>query len=209
MSKRSLLALELILVFVAPPTLIFYGVLPRRPLPYLLVGFLCALVYLRKDSGFDGRTLIRWRGADGRRAVLEACALALGVLGLGVLLEPEKVLLFPQTRPGLFMLVVCLYPLLSAYPQEVIFRPFFFRRYRPLFPTDDAMIMASAFVFAFVHIIFFSPLSFLLSFIGGAVFARRYHRTGQLLPVAIQHAILGIAIFAFGLGHHFYHGARP
>ena len=143
MSKRSLLALELILVFVAPPTLIFYGVLPRRPLPYLLVGFLCALVYLRKDSGFDGRTLIRWRGADGRRAVLEACALALGVLGLGVLLEPEKVLLFPQTRPGLFMLVVCLYPLLSAYPQEVIFRPFFFRRYRPLFQRGDASGVAS------------------------------------------------------------------
>ena len=89
----------------------------------------------------------------------------------------------------------------------MIFRSFFFRRYAPLFLTRDAMVLASALVFAFVHIIFFSQLSFLLSFIGGVVFAKRYERDGELLPVAVQHAILGIAIFSFGLGRHFYHAA--
>ena len=100
MPNRTRLALELFLLFIAPPILMFCGMLPRAPFPYLLAGFIGSLVVLRRDGTFDQRTLLNWRARGLRPAVMEALALSVGVLVLGVLLEPASVLQFPLTRPG-------------------------------------------------------------------------------------------------------------
>ena len=41
-------------------------------------------------------------------------------------------LVLPRQRPGLRLLVLLLYPLLSVYPQELLYRTFFFQRYGAL-----------------------------------------------------------------------------
>jgi membrane protease YdiL (CAAX protease family) len=100
-----------------------------------------------------------------------------------------------------------LYPLLSVCPQGIIYRGFFFARYRELFPSGMALLLASAAVFSFSHIIFRNPWSVLLTFIAGLLFAWRYEATGSLLAGNLEHALYGCYMFTVGLGALFYHGA--
>jgi uncharacterized protein len=68
--------------------------------------------------------------------------------------------------------------------------------------------VASALAFGFVHIIFGSWISVVLSTIGGLLFALTYMKSGSLLLTCIEHALFGDFIFTIGLGQFFYHGAR-
>jgi uncharacterized protein len=48
---------------------------------------------------------------------------------------------------------------LSVYPQGIIYRAFFFERYRGLFPGPAMLIVVSAAAFSFAHIIFRNPIA--------------------------------------------------
>jgi hypothetical protein len=78
-------------------------------------------------------------------------------------LAPELFLNFPRSNPLLWSLVMVLYPVLSVYPQGIIYRAFLFGRYRDLFGSGYAMVLASAIWFAYVHIVFRNPLALGLS----------------------------------------------
>ncbi len=105
------------------------------------------------------------------------------------------------------MMVMCLYPLLSVVPQEIIFRPFFFRRFEPLFPRPWLMLAASAITFGFAHVLFQNWVAVLMCMAGGLIFAITYQRTRSLAVVWFEHALYGCFIFTIGLGTYFYHGS--
>jgi membrane protease YdiL (CAAX protease family) len=100
-----------------------------------------------------------------------------------------------------------LYPALSVYPQELIFRSFLFHRYAPVFGEGVGLVAASAAAFGYVHIIFGSWFSVVASGIGGWIFATRYLRTQSLFTASAEHSVYGILVFTIGLGRYFYHGA--
>jgi membrane protease YdiL (CAAX protease family) len=114
--------------------------------PLLLVAGLFSWLWLKRQPGYDLKRL--WIGPAFSRHILPRIALfvPLGVLltGLSYWILPDYFLVFPRYTPLIWALVMVLYPVLSAYPQELVFRAFFFERYRPLFKTDFAMILASA-----------------------------------------------------------------
>ena len=209
MGRRAQLALEILVFFILVPALIFFHRLPRQPLLYIVGGLAAALWLLRREPEADRAAIFRVEGAwpEVRRSLLRCAVFAVPLVAIAFLVEPGRFFSFPRERPGIWAAVVVLYPFLSAFPQEVIFRAFFFRRYRPLFSDADGMVIASAFFFAFTHIIFFSPLSFALSFFGGMLFGDRYRKTGMLIVPTVEHSLLGLTIFTAGLGRHFYHGA--
>ena len=95
------------------------------------------------------------------------------------------------------------YPLLAVYPQELIYRAFLFRRYRSLFPSEKAMIHASALVFGFGHIIYGNVPAVVLTLIGGYLFALTYQRSKSILTVSIEHAhaLYGCLLYTVGFGH--------
>jgi membrane protease YdiL (CAAX protease family) len=99
-----------------------------------------------------------------------------------------------------------LYPVLSVYPQGIIYRSFLMHRYSPLFPSQWAMILVSAIAFAWLHIIFRNSLAIVLTFGGGLLFAWRYQSTNSLLTSSFEHALYGCWLFTLGLGQYFYHG---
>ncbi len=96
------------------------------------------------------------------------------------------------------------YPLLSVYPQNVVYRAFVFHRYRGLFADEAVVIWASAAAFAWAHVIFHNPMALLLTFAGGLIFAQTYRRHRSLLLVSIEHALYGLLVFTIGLGHALY-----
>jgi uncharacterized protein len=101
-----------------------------------------------------------------------------------------------------------LYPVLSVYPQGIIYRAFFFERYRILFPNPAVLIVVSALAFSFAHIIFRNPVALIFTLVGGLLFAWRYAATGSLLTSSFEHALYGCWMFTVGLGQYFYKGAR-
>jgi membrane protease YdiL (CAAX protease family) len=100
--------------------------------------------------------------------------------------------------------MVLLYPFLSAFPQELIFREFFFYRYRNLFRKPQILIAVNIIVFAFAHVYFMNWIVIVFTLVGGALFALTYHQTRSLLVVTLEHSIYGLVILSSGLWEYFY-----
>lgn len=171
----------------------------------LLVAGALAFWHLRRQPGVD-----LW-GARGVRPALRSILLtwaAAAVVGVAVVavVRPGSLFDLPREAPWLWLAVAVFYPLLSVYPQEVLFRAFLLHRYAPVFGTGWAAAAASAVAFGFAHVIFGSVWSVLLTLAGGALFARRYQRTGSLLAACVEHSLYGVLAFTIGLGDLFYHG---
>lgn len=208
MAKPLYLTLEFLVLFVGLPLLIFYRALPNLPIPYLLVIALVGTLVLRYDQSFDFDRLLSTRGM-GRYVpwlVLRDTAFMV-LLGLAVrVFAPQLLFSLVKSSPGFWAIIMVLYPLVSVYPQELLYRVFFFHRYRLLFGSGKAMILASACAFGFAHVIFGNWLAIVLCAIGGLLFAITYHQSGSLLLACIDHALFGNFIFTIGLGRFFYHG---
>lgn len=204
-------AVEFVILFILLPLALGWHseVMRRWIIPQLLAFTAFCLWLLLRDSGFDRRQLTawprRWRPCLARIIVLlltggaAVLALAFGLPGV----EPFAL---PRERPVLWVAVLLLYPVLSALPQEFIFRVFFFHRYRPLFPAPWQLALASAFVFALAHLVLGNWVALWLSLAGGLLFAYTYAKTGSLALVTLEHGLWGNWLFTLGLGAYFYGG---
>jgi uncharacterized protein len=79
-------------------------------------------------------------------------------------------------------------------------------RYHELVSSPAAVILLSAATFSFMHIIFRNPIAMALTFLGGILFAWRYHHSGSLAAATFEHALYGCLLFSLGLGEYFYRG---
>lgn len=207
MSRSSLIA-ELVLLFIALPLGYRFSPvrIPALPLLWLISGY--ALFQLLRDPRFPRTRL--WNAsalAPHLISILVIFAASALVLWFGVhFIAPQLEWSFVRQRPGFWAIVMVAYPILSVYPQGVLYRAFFFERYAALFPGRWSMILASAAAFAFLHIILRNPLAPALTFAGGLLFAYRYAQTGSLAASSFEHAFYGCWLFTLGLGAYFYHG---
>jgi membrane protease YdiL (CAAX protease family) len=210
MTRILLLAFEFSAIFIGIPLLIYYRVIPNVAIPYLLLGALAAFLYLRHDPAFDSSLIIQWSKIRPLfLPLLLRDAVLLLLLGLAVrFFAPDLLFSFFKRAPAFWALVMLLYPLLSVYPQELLYRAFVFHRYQPLFGNGWAMLLASALAFGFVHIIFGNWLAVGLCVLGGFLFSFTYQQSGSLFLTCFDHAIFGNFIFTIGLGKFFYHGSR-
>lgn len=184
--------------------------LPGMLIPTLLAGMAFCLVLLLRDSAFDRAQLWNLRAAVRRLPAIIAIFLAGAALVTiaTLVLRSEGFAALPRQRPLVWAAIMVGYPLLSVYPQEVIYRVFFFHRYAALFPTPAWMIAANAAAFAYAHILFQNPLAITLTLVGGGLFAWTYHRTRSAAAVWVEHTLYGCLLFTVGLGEFFYIGAR-
>lgn len=130
------------------------------------------------------------------------CAIAL--TGLLFVLVPERFLSFPLERPGMWMLVMICYPIISVLPQELVYRSLYHHRYAKLFPTEFSQLMMAGIIFGWAHVMFLNFVSPLLCAFGGILFSRTYMKHKSLALVVIEHALYGCFIFTLGLGVYFY-----
>ena len=207
---RIALVAELLAAFFVVPLLIYWRVVPNAPIPFLLLLAAGAAWALRRDPSFDRSRL--WNVKDAKKAlkpVLFRDAVLIIILGLAVrYFAPDLLFSFVKRAPVFWVVIMFLYPLFSVYPQELLFRAYFFHRYKSLFGDTPLMILASAFTFAFVHIVFHNWVAVVLSFAGGILFSLTYQQSGSLLLACVDHTLFGNFIFTIGLGQYFFHAAR-
>jgi membrane protease YdiL (CAAX protease family) len=102
--------------------------------------------------------------------------------------------------------MIVLYPVFSALPQEIIYRAFFFQKYSKFLKNDNLIVISSALLFSYLHIIFHNPVAVIFTLIGGFFFAKTYSETKSLFSTSFEHALYGNYIFTLGLGRYFYEG---
>ena len=207
---RLRLWVELAVLFVLGPML-YVAAAPGAGVlfPALWAWAVFSLVLLLWDRSFPRREL--WNAAGLRRAwwpMLARFIVLGGLLTLAVwAVTPERLFDLPRRNPGLWLAIMVFYPLLSVYPQEVIFRAFLFQRYRPLVGSGVAMVLLSAAAFGWVHIVFGHWVSVVLTLVGGLLFARTFARSKSVAAASVEHALYGCLVFTIGLNSYFYSGA--
>ncbi len=205
---RFALILEFFVLFVVLPLVYRFSRVRFPALLLLWAAAVYALWQLLRDPHFDRHRLWNAGEIPGRvmwiLCIFAAVALT---LWLGVRqFVPDLEWNFVRRSQGFWAVVMVLYPVLSVYPQGLLYRAFFFERYAVLFPGKWAMIVASALAFAFMHLVFRNVLAVALTFAGGLLFAARYAETASLATSCFEHALYGCWLFTVGLGQYFYHG---
>ena len=103
-------------------------------------------------------------------------------------------------KPFMWIAILFIYSLFSVYPQELIFRTFYFQRYESFFKSKASLIFINAVVFSLAHLFFRNTLVLVLTFLGGLLFAMTFYKSKSTLFVTIEHAIYGCWLFTVGMG---------
>jgi uncharacterized protein len=209
---------ELIAIFVIFPAYLAFAPavgLPRVPwAPVLLVVCAGAALWLVRVAGMRGRELLVGPDRALERAALRPLLLRFVVATFALtvliaLVSPERLFGLVRERPQLWAAILVFYPLFSVYPQELLFRAFFFKRYGPVLGSERLTMTVNALAFGWAHVFFPSPIiAVALTIAGGWLFASTYRKTGSLRLAWLEHALYGNLIFTVGLGEFFFSGRR-
>ncbi len=206
---RGRLWVEFVALFFGVPVAIA-AILPASSMfPVLFAATALGVVLLHRTPGFawsELRGRVDWRVVAGFAAVTLACAFVVSWVTTG-----GRPFAFAAANPGLMVAILILYPVLSALPQELVFRPLFFRRYGPILPDGAAGLILNAAVFSFAHLMYWSWIVTAMTFAGGLAFAWAYRVRGSFPLAVVLHGVAGPILFLLGLGMFFYSGnvSRP
>lgn len=197
---------EFVLLFIFLPLVYYFNLLPFPKIGTLMaVTALCILI-LKLDPSCKLGNMISWpeHRIDWKKIMIRSAGVASGIFVLVIVSHPETLFSFPKELPGVWIAVMALYPVVSVLPQEVIYRVYFFERYRSVISGETQLVMLNAFSFAFLHIIYDNWWAVALSFVGGIIFSRTYQKSQSLWWVSLEHAVYGWLIFTIGMGEYFY-----
>jgi hypothetical protein len=203
---RIWLTLEFFILFFGIPILIYLDKDLIHPSIIIIPVLFFIFVLLRRTSDFRWSELVRWSIPPKVLAmnglILVICTIM--VLGYVHFFDRANLFNLPRAHPWLYLALCLFYPVFSAYGQEIIYRTFLKKRYSRILPKEWHFVVASAITFSFVHIVYYDPLSMILTFIGGLYFARVYQQTGSVLFSSVMHGLFGIMFFGIGMGQYFW-----
>ena len=145
------------LFWLAPAILfVFREQLAPLILPFIVtVAVICSIILWQDD-----KIQKQWRRAkDLRRKhfnpLWQTFAILASLVALFTYLyTPETFLDFPLNHTMSWILILMIYPLLSVIPQEVIFRVYFFHRFKRLFTSKISRAWLSSLSFGFAHLVY-------------------------------------------------------
>jgi membrane protease YdiL (CAAX protease family) len=205
-SRRSV---EFVLLFLTLPLAVAFVQPALIPPLAVLLAVACGAFLALRRLPFDCRRLWRPTRADVASLgfiLLRWLAATAVLVALVALFLPDRLFHLPRASPLAWLELLAVYPLLSVLPQEVLYRAYFFQRYRALFGNGTKLILANAAVFAALHLVFANFVALALTFVGGLLFARTYRQSGRLPLVVFEHALYGWTVFTIGLDPYFLGG---
>ncbi len=202
MRRSLMLWIEFGIIFVMLPILAWMNLF-KFPKFFLLFAVLVyCILMLITDKSFDRSKFWNRRGFKIRLILPKIVIVTLFLAAYTIVFEREFLFWIPKHNLRLWVVIMVLYPILSAYPQELIYRTYFFERYRRIF--GKYLDILSIVAFCFLHIIYDNWIALVFSFAGGYMFTRTYRKSGSLALTAFEHAIYGALVFTLGLGKYFY-----
>ena len=201
MTSTNYKRLELVALFVVMPVSL------ALPIPILVklvsggLGFFYALFVLFRIERvtFEVTKGINWK-RFWRSTTAQLFVIALLTIVYVLLVDASKLFIVLRTKPLLWLVILFVYSIFSVYPQELIYRTFFFKRYSSLFKNENLFLVLNAALFSLAHVFFRNTLVIVLTFLGGILFALTFKRTKSTTLVSIEHAIYGCWLFTVGMG---------
>jgi len=201
MKHLSYLSAEFFLLFIVLPLSFALSYPVWLKAIFALLGFLYIIYVLIRVERISFRIEknVAWRSFL-KRLLITFLAVAV-ITTLFVWISDASALFYvPLNKPGLYIIILLVYTILSVWPQEIIYRTFFIKRYEKLFRSKSLLIFINAIVFSLAHIFFRNTLVTILTFLGGLLFALSYLKFRSTTLVSIEHALYGNWLFTVGMG---------
>ena len=194
--------IELLVIFIIIPVSFLFNYSPKIKLIIGVFGFIYIGFVLSKieKNIFRIQKNIEWK-QFWTQTLLKFIVLAVITIIFVWFTNKENLFVVLINKPKLWLMILFFYTFFSVYPQELIYRTFFFQRYQSLFKNEFLLIIINAIVFSLAHIFFKNSLVLFLTFIGGIIFAYTYKKTKSTVLVSIEHAIYGCWLFTVGMGN--------
>lgn len=203
-SKFRLIS-EIIILFIIVPVLLAVYKLKIPLMLVLLVFGILIFLFLKYDDSFDLKKIKKFNlsAKQLRKMIAVFLFSAVIMVMLIYIIDKNRLFLLVKKVPWLLLLISVFYPLFSVIPQTLIYRLFFFHRYKKLYKNDTLKIIFSALFFAFGHLLYKNVLVLLLAFVAGLIFSYHYYKTKSFWISVIEHSLYGVWLFASGLGYFF------
>ena len=210
--EKIQLWIEFILLYIGLPVAVALWFPNWSAIPVLWGGGLAAWGLLKAKSTTKQEPLLfkdvdpvsLWKAVVIVLARFALCAALL--TGLLYWRHPDWLLAFPKTMTDRWAIVIVLYPILSVFPQVIVYRVLFVKRYSSLFGYKPVAWMVGAFVFSLAHLTFWNSFSMAATFAGGLLFIRTYQKTRSVWLNVLEHSLYGDFLFTIGWGVYFFHG---
>ncbi|UZO79725.1 CPBP family intramembrane metalloprotease [Aquimarina sp. ERC-38] len=193
--------LELIGLFILLPVSFLWSYPIYIKMVLVIIGLLYIIIRLKRAGAihFD-KTVLNQNAPFWKRLGIQLLLLIIITTVYVYIEAPDKLFSVPLKKPGLWLVILAVYTFLSVWPQEVIYRTYFFKRFEVIFKNKWVLILVNGLLFSLAHIFFKNVLVLVLTFIGGILFAYTYFTTRSTLLVSIEHAIYGNWLFTVGMG---------
>tara|TARA_B100000809_G_C15127564_1_gene526933 strand:+ start:1347 stop:1982 length:636 start_codon:yes stop_codon:yes gene_type:complete len=200
-SKHIFLVTELVSLFVVIPIILSLNIHPFIKLTPVLIGVLYCIYTSIKQHLFSLKELLEIK----LHKVWKPITIQIGLFVIGSTLlmyffNNENLFIVLRKNWVIWLAITFFYSVFSVYPQEFLYRTFFFKRYSILFKNSSVLIVINALVFSIAHLVFNNLLVLGLTFIGGILFAFTYNKSKSLLLTSIEHAFYGSWLFTLGMG---------
>ncbi len=201
MHLSKYLATEFFVLFIALPLSLLLPYDFRIKGASILVAFIYLLfvMFKKTEVRFKLHKEIDWQ-AFGKTTVIKFFGIAVITTLYVYIMDASALFCVPRNKPDVWVTILFVYTFLSVWPQEVIYRTFFFERYKTLFTNKKIFIFVNAIVFSMAHLFLRNTLVTVLTFIGGLLFAYTYMQTKSTTLVSIEHAAYGNWLFTVGMG---------
>lgn len=202
-TSTPFLILEFIVFYVFIPFIVnkyFEGWYKIIPLVLIAGTFLLLLI---TDPEFDNRVFTRFRKDYAGKSAVRILIISLLLIWFTWWIYPNLFLSFPLKNFPNYLITFFLYPVASVFPQEIIYRVYFFHRYESLIPEKYLLMLSNAVIFGLTHFIYANWVAPIATFLVSWVFIYNYYQTKSWLNVSLEHYLYGILMFTIGFGYFF------
>ncbi len=201
---KTLRWLELVGLYIGIPFLVWFRIMPAFKLVPLFIVFIVYLFLLIKDESFKNRQF-RLNGFKAWSMIFYRTAImSVFLLAFTWFFYPNQYFDLLINNFDLWLKIVLIYPFFSVIPQELVFRVYFYHRFKGLVPGKYFLIIINAVLFSFTHIIFENWVVIIFTFIASILFSLTYLRYRSFVIVALEHSLYGLLVFTLGPGAFFH-----
>ena len=201
MKNPSYLLTEFLFLFVLMPTSFTLDYALWIKMILAVAGFLYIIFILKRVEHISFRVgrKIEWK-VFWKHTLIRLGVIIIVTTAYVLVVDASALFYVPKNNPELFIIILFVYTFLSVWPQEVIYRTFFFKRYELLFRSKSLFIFTNAVLFSLAHLFFRNTFVLVLTFLGGLLFGLTYFKFRSTMLVSIEHAIYGNWLFTVGMG---------
>lgn len=155
------------------------------------------------DSHFDQKVFLRLDKDHLRKSVGRVIFITVLLVWFTWWIFPDLLLYYPREEFEDYLITFILYPFASVIPQELVYRVYFFHRYRKIVPEKYLLMLSNAIIFGLTHWIYGNWVAPIATFLVSWIFIFNYLKSKSLLNVSLEHYFYGLVMFTIGFGYYF------